>query len=139
LYQGNPKDKAYEEASTVATTMGNTTTSAAPGRCKPVAGKTSINSKTTTATATTTITTTTPDRVENNDIDIDSDVDDSDSDLNTAATSGSISMFADDELSDGDMSTNMKDCEWIDKPVLESQKEKDQLLKVGDVVYAPYP
>jgi hypothetical protein len=99
--KGSPKDKPYEEASNIATTMGNTTTSAAPGRCKLVAGKTSINSKTTTAT------TTTPARVEN--VDIDSDVDDSDNDLKPAATSESIWMIADDEFSHADTTTDMKD------------------------------
>jgi hypothetical protein len=247
--------------------MGKTIASATPGRSKPVTGKASINSKTTTASASasaTTSTTTTPDRVENNDIDFDSDVDDSDSDIKPAATSGRISMTADDDLSDGDTAAVMEDlspdldrfmsqelqhgataaaealdydlvvddddddyappfwaytdgraetdsttsetnnneivvrspsqapsrfpatksatrhleltktyipdlhrkpaaaasspktktnrrgrplmkgnnkrkCEWIDMPILESQKEKDELLKVGDVVYAPYP
>jgi hypothetical protein len=34
---------------------------------------------------------------------------------------------------------NKRKCESIDPPVPESQTEKDQLLQVGDMVYAPYP
>jgi hypothetical protein len=101
--KGTPEDKPYEDASTIGITMDKTTTSADPGRCKlvPVAGNTSTNSKTTTAT------TTTPGRVENNDID--SDVDDSDCDVKPAATSGRISMIADDDSSDGDTTAVMED------------------------------